>query len=991
MITICRKFFPFFRSSPKWPSFLVLFFLSVFQAQAQCPPNLDFEEGPCNGLQAFTGSSVPSGTVTVNPTPPIAGRHDIISALTSPALDQFGLFPKLCPNGSGFSLRLGLETTGTNADRVTYTFTIPAGKDEFSLIYHYAIVINNGGGHATLIQPRLTVSVKNLTDNTVNTCSSFDIAYSNSFPLPGFQTSTINPNVLFKNWAANSINLDNNAGKTIEISFTATGCGAAGGTHFGYAYLDINSECSSSFDGAVFCPDDTAVNITAPFGYQSYKWFDINNNVLGNLQTLHLAPPPLSGDSVFVEMTPFNGYGCLDTLTAHLWDTLTVISDAGRDTLVCPNDPVPLGRSPDPSFVYSWSPATGLSNPSISNPVATVPTTTQYVLSVTNSGGGCLTLDTVNVNVVNLNDSLELIGPSAYCTASGSVVVLKVFPADSIQWYLNGVAIPGANATTYLVTQTGDYHAVLFSFAGSQCNKNTRVQHIDIYESPVAGFTENSLNQCFDNNSFVFTNTSTITSGSLTYFWDLGDGNTATTADVTHSYAAAGTYTVKMVVTATGSCSDSTIKTVTVFVSPIASVSALTDTSQCFNGNSFHFVNNSTIPSGAGLLYSWDMGDGTILNTKDVTYSYSIPGNFHVIMTVRDALNNCAATADKLVTVSPSPVPGFTVNAAVQCYLNHKFIFTNTTTIAFGIVRYLWDFGDGTTDTAMNVTHSYSYPGTYLVKMKATAFNGNCVEESSLWVTVNPAAFASFFATPVCVNVRVPFINRTKEVPGTTINYLWDFGNGVTSTQRTPVYSYPLPGTYTVSLTVSTALCPLQASTYVQELTIEASVKGIRYPDVNAIINFPENLHARPIGSSVFWTPATSLDNRSSYHPRFYGPTDQLYTIELKTPIGCITVDTQFVKARKNIKIYVPKSFTPNGDGKNETLRPFLMSFVSVNYFRVYSRWGTLLYEMRSDKPGWDGTFKGHPMEPQTVVWMIEATDVDGVVHREQGTTILMR
>lgn len=970
------------------PCLLVISFLT---SKAQCPPNLDFEEGNFNGWQCYTGTFVPSGTVTVSPTPPIVGRHDIISVATSPSFDPFGLFPKLCPNGSGYSLRLGLETTGTFADRVTYTFSIPAGQNQFSLIYHYAIVINNGGGHAALIQPRLTVNVRNVTDNTTNTCSSFDIAYSNAFPLPGFQTSPTNPNVKFKDWAANSINLDNLAGKTIEISFTATGCGAAGGTHFGYAYLDINSECSSAFDGAIFCPDDTAINIIAPFGYESYKWFDINNNILGNLQTLHLAPPPLSGDSVFVEMTPFNGYGCLDTLTAYLWDTLTVISDAGRDTIICPNDPVQLGRPPDPSFVYSWSPTTGLSNPAIANPIAIIPVTIQYVLSVTNNGGGCLTLDTINVEVEILSDSLELLGPAAYCTASGSVVTLKVFPADSIQWYRNGIAIPGANATTYIVTQTGDYHAVLFSFAGSQCNLNTRVQHIDIYESPVAGFTENSLNQCYDNNSFVFTNTSTISSGSLNYFWDLGDGNTATTANVTHSYAAAGTYVVKMVVTATGSCSDSTIKTITVFDSPVASVSSLTDTSQCFNGNFFHFVNNSTMPSGAGLVYSWDMGDGTVLNTRDVTYSYSIPGNFHVIMTTRDLVNNCTASADILVTVSPSPVIGFTVNNAIQCYTNNRFIFTNNTTIAFGIMRYVWDFGDGTTDTARNVTHSYSYPGTYLVKLKATAFNGNCVEETSMTVTISPVAYATFFASPVCVNVRVPFINRTKNVPGTTINYLWDFGNGVTSTQHTPVYSYPLPGTYTVSLTVSTALCPLQPSTYTQEITIEAPVKGIRYPDVNAISYFYENLSARPIGNSVFWTPATSLDNRHIYKPRFKGPSDQLYTIQLKTPIGCVTVDTQFVKARKNIKIYVPKSFTPNGDGKNETLRPLLMSFVSVNYFRVYSRWGTLLYEMRSDTPGWDGTYKGQPMEPQTVVWMIEATDVDGVVHREQGTTILLR
>ena len=83
--------------------------------------------------------------------------------------------------------------------------------------------------------------------------------------------------------------------------------------------------------------------------------------------------------------------------------------------------------------------------------------------------------------------------------------------------------------------------------------------------------------------------------------------------------------------------------------------------------------------------------------------------------------------------------------------------------------------------------------------------------------------------------------------------------------------------------------------------------------------------------------------------------------------------------------------FTPGTDGKNDLLRPLLMSFVKVNYFRIFNRWGKLLFEMKSDGPGWDGRVKGQPAELQTVIWMIEAVDVDGVVHKKQGTTVLMR
>ena len=150
-------------------------------------------------------------------------------------------------------------------------------------------------------------------------------------------------------------------------------------------------------------------------------------------------------------------------------------------------------------------------------------------------------------------------------------------------------------------------------------------------------------------------------------------------------------------------------------------------------------------------------------------------------------------------------------------------------------------------------------------------------------------------------------------------------------------------------------------------------------------------LQARQIGNTVLWTPATSLSNRFSYIPTFRGLNPQLYTIQLKTASGCVTVDTQFVKTRKKIEIYVPNAFTPGSNGLNDYLRPVLMGFVKVNYFRVYNRWGKMLFQMQSDQPGWDGKVNGQFVDPQTYVWMIEAVDVDGIVHKKQGTTVLIQ
>ena len=67
------------------------------------------------------------------------------------------------------------------------------------------------------------------------------------------------------------------------------------------------------------------------------------------------------------------------------------------------------------------------------------------------------------------------------------------------------------------------------------------------------------------------------------------------------------------------------------------------------------------------------------------------------------------------------------------------------------------------------------------------------------------------------------------------------------------------------------------------------------------------------------------------------------------------------------------------------------MGIEKVNYFRIYDRWGKLLFEMQSDRPGWNGKTNNIPQEMQTVVWMIEAIDVDGNMHHRQGTTVLIR
>lgn len=955
---------------------------------AQCPRNIDFEEGNFTGWQCYTGSvTMNTGVIVWNPVgPPVANRH-VLKNVTTAGLDLYGSFPEICPNGSSYSIKLGNNSTGAQAEKMTYDFTIPVGADKFSLIYHYAVVVQDGGtSHPPQQQPRFKIDVDNLTDGTNVGCSSFNFVANSS--IPGFEPSPLgtptNP-ILYKTWSAASISLDGNAGKSFRITFTTADCSQ--GAHFGYAYFDVNTECSSAFTGASFCPDDTLIHVIAPAGYQGYKWFNIFNNILGTTQTLTLQPPPPSGDSVYVELTPYSGYGCLDTLTAYLLDTFRIYPNAGRDTALCntPGVSVQLGEPPKFGLVYHWNPATGLNDPNISNPIASPSVSTQYILTVTHDGGGCPSNDTVNVNIVNLDTTLLVNGPISYCTASGSGVTLSVnLPADSIQWYLNGFPIAGAHSNTYVVTQTGDYFCTLFSFAG--CSFNTRTQHIDIYQSPSASFSVNATAACFDGNAFSFVNTSSPPSGTPVYLWKFGDGATSANVNETHSYAAPGTYTVWMYISGDGGCIDSASKVITVRPSVKAGFK-IDNAVQCFKNNRFNFTDTSRTTGGVGTInYTWDFGDGSFSNQQNPSHSYTTPGTYSVTLHA-DAGGGCNDQVSYNITVNPTPAAAFSINRQNQCYKGNQFIFTNSSTVFSGSLQYFWDLGDGTTLTTMDVTHVYGRAGVFTVKMKVSTPEG-CADSLSVNVNVYPNPKADFSVENICINLPVPLNNKTVNNTTSTLNYLWDFGNGVSSTAANPNYMYPVPGNYSIMLQVSSAQCPSPTDTAIHSIVVDAPVRGITYPVVDAVILFPEPLKARDIGTSALWIPATSLDNYRSYKPHFEGKDPVLYRIQLKTPTGCITVDTQYVKTHKKIEIYVPTAFMPGG--ANVYLRPLCMGIDKVNYFRIYDRWGKLLFEMASDRPGWNGRIGNQQQEIQSVVWMIEAIDVDGNIHHRQGTTVLL-
>jgi gliding motility-associated-like protein len=161
-----------------------------------------------------------------------------------------------------------------------------------------------------------------------------------------------------------------------------------------------------------------------------------------------------------------------------------------------------------------------------------------------------------------------------------------------------------------------------------------------------------------------------------------------------------------------------------------------------------------------------------------------------------------------------------------------------------------------------------------------------------------------------------------------------------------------------------------------------------------ALLNLPLELKARNIGTSAIWAPSRYLDDPIRFNPIFFATEliEQNYIVTITTALGCVTADTQYVKTIKEVKVYVPTGFTPNNDGRNDRIRPILLGVKELKFFRIYNRWGQLVYDLNSgNENGWDGTVRGLLQDTGVFVWMVEAIGLDNKSYIQKGTVLLIR
>jgi len=148
-------------------------------------------------------------------------------------------------------------------------------------------------------------------------------------------------------------------------------------------------------------------------------------------------------------------------------------------------------------------------------------------------------------------------------------------------------------------------------------------------------------------------------------------------------------------------------------------------------------------------------------------------------------------------------------------------------------------------------------------------------------------------------------------------------------------------------------------------------------------------------GTQFNWTPSLGLNNTMIHNPVVQLGNDVdsiLYRVRVTDAGGCYGEDDILVKVLKSQPdILVPSGFTPNGDGKNDILKPIPVGITELQYFRIYNRWGQLLFSTSQQGIGWDGRYNGIPQGSGTYVFVTQGKDIYGKTVFRKGTAVLIR
>jgi len=379
------------------------------------------------------------------------------------------------------------------------------------------------------------------------------------------------------------------------------------------------------------------------------------------------------------------------------------------------------------------------------------------------------------------------------------------------------LATPGAS-NTY---PAGTYSVVLTVTDSIGCTSTTSPPiQVTVYR-PHAAFYADANNVCMGTNVH-FNN---ISSSAGSYLWMFGDGTTSTVVAPYHTYTASGVYTVQLKATDTHGCSDTATLLNYIYVAPSPHAGfTMSDSFAVCPPLNVNFTNTST----GAVSYSWNFGNSTTSIAYSPSSPYIAPGYYTVRLVASNSIG-CTDTARRHVNVfgysgafSYTPVSG--------CMPLAVHFSASLGTVA----SLVWDFGDGATSgggLSDTISHTYITQGLYVPKLILTDTTG-CLSYSVGADTIKVDVLTPNFRitpNPVCQASPVTFTDSSYAVFGPATSWAWSFGSGATGTGYSPVYTYSLAGTHSVTLAVTNSNgCTATVTKTVTVNALPDTIAGVR-------------------------------------------------------------------------------------------------------------------------------------------------------------------
>lgn len=340
--------------------------------------------------------------------------------------------------------------------------------------------------------------------------------------------------------------------------------------------------------------------------------------------------------------------------------------------------------------------------------------------------------------------------------------------------------------------QPGTYHVSLLATNSNGCQSVYNVpQNIVVNPVPNANFSANQTEACQLDEYITFT--PSIANAS-SYLWNFGDGTTSTSTNPNKNYSQPGIYSVSLIITNSFGCADTISRNNYITInSPIEPQIIASNTNACLP-----LITQFTTNVTNAIAYAWDFGNGQTSNSSSQTVNYSTGGVFSPQLTVTMG-NGCeySVTAEDYIQANPLPVAQFNVTNNTGCApLTPSFSNTST-----GASSFFWTFGNGETSTDFEPSITFTQGGLQFVRLRAVTEAGcsTQVQINGAISVTTPIANFSATNTTGCPPLNVQFTN-TGSSSG---NFLWNFGDGTTSTEQNPSHLYTQLGEYDVSLIIS--------------------------------------------------------------------------------------------------------------------------------------------------------------------------------------------